>query len=74
MSFLRRSKEKCQILDLARQVPTIRVGGCTGEKEFGLTDKTNGHFVPYGIIRTEKDIAVFCKRFWFSDIDIKWEC
>ena len=44
------------------QKPMVRASICTGEKVAGFRDRTTGKFTDVMLIRSEKDLAEFCKE------------
>lgn len=45
------------------QKPVVRASICTGEKVAGFQDRTTGKFTDVMLIRSEKDLAEFCKEY-----------
>ena len=45
------------------QKPMVRASICTGEKVAGFRDRTTGKFTDVMLIRSEKDLAEFCKEY-----------
>ncbi len=41
----------------------VRASICTGEKVAGFRDRTTGKFTDVMLIRSEKDLAEFCKEY-----------
>lgn len=48
----------------------MRVSICTGEKVAGFLDKATGKFTDVMLIRSEKDLAVFCEEYGVEKEDI----
>ena len=52
------------------QKPMVRASICTGEKVAGFRDRTTGKFTDVMLIRSEKDLAEFCKEYGVDQKEI----
>ena len=58
---------KKQTYDRERLTPAVKCSICTGEKAAGFLDKSTGRFTEAALIRTEKDLAAFMKRYGITE-------
>lgn len=56
------------IYDPDNQIPVIRCSICTGEQVAGFKDVHTGHFTDVCLIKSDKDIEDFKKKYNVSNI------
>lgn len=59
--------------DKTGKVPVIRASICTGEKVAGFKDEATGKFEDLMLIRTDKDLQEFLRRYQVEEQEIKKE-
>ena len=59
------------VFDPAIYEPVIRSSICTGEKVACMPDKSAGKLQELMLIRTEEDVAAFCRRYRVKAEDVK---
>ncbi len=57
--------------DPAVYEPVIRSSICTGEKVACMRDRTTGKLQELMLIRSDEDLAVFCRRYHVRAEDVK---
>ena len=49
--------------DRERFEPAVRCSICTGEQTAGFRDRQTGNFREVSVIRSERDLLLFCRRY-----------
>ena len=57
--------------DPALYEPVIRSSICTGEKVACMREKSTGKLQELMLIRSDEDLAAFCRRYRVKDEDVK---
>lgn len=74
LGFLKtRGKKQVAAFDPARFVPALRSSICTGEKTAGFKEIATGHFIECDLVKSEKDLAAFAKRYGLKMSEIREE-
>ena len=66
-------KNKKVVYDKTGKIPVIRASICTGEKVAGFKEAKTGRFEDLMVIREEKDLQTFLKRYGVKKEEIKKE-
>lgn len=59
--------------DRAGRVPVIRSSICTGEQTAGFKDPVSGRFQEYMLIRNDRDLQEFLRRYQVAESELKRE-
>lgn len=65
------SKASGPTFDRERLSPVIRESICTGEQTAGFRERTSGRFHEVMLIRSDADLAQFCKAYGISPEEIE---
>lgn len=65
------SKAPAKSYDREQLCPVIRESICTGEQTAGFRERTTGRFHEVMLIRTDADLAQFCKTYGISPEEIE---
>ena len=71
--FGRRKKVVVSSYDKSGKIPVIRSSICTGEQVAGFKDAISGKFEKLMLLRDDKDLAEFLKRYQVEESEIKRE-
>ena len=71
--FWKRSGKQAEDYDRTGKIPVIRASICTGEKVAGFKEAKTGRFEDLMVIREEKDLQTFLKRYGVKKEEIKKE-
>ena len=71
--FGRRKKVVVSSYDKSGKIPVIRSSICTGEQVAGFKDAISGKFEELMLLRDDKDLAGFLKRYQVEESEIKRE-
>ena len=71
--FWKRNGKKAEDYDRTGKIPVIRASICTGEKVAGFKEAKTGRFEDLMVIREEKDLQTFLKRYGVKKEEIKKE-
>ena len=71
--FWKRNEKRKAGYDRAGKVPVIRASICTGEKVAGFKEEKTGRFEDLMVIRGEKDLQTFLRRYGLEEDEIKKE-
>ena len=66
-------KRPASSFDSAGKQPVIRVSICTGEKTAGYREGEKGPFRDLMLIRDDKDLQEYLRRYNFRKEDVKYE-
>ncbi len=66
-------KIKPEPYEKENKIPVIRASICTGEKVAGFKDIRTGKFEEVSVIRNQKDMDIFLKKYAVSEESIKKE-
>ena len=71
--FSRKNKSEADCgFDRDKETPVIRASICTGEKAAGFRDRKTGAFREVMLIRSQKDLDAFMKKFGLDEIDTEY--
>lgn len=74
--FFHDKREKARFendsFDPETQYPAIRASVCTGEKVAGFRDKNGGRFTEVMLIRSQKDIDEFKRRYHVDNLPTEY--
>jgi len=73
MLFGKRKKEPAVQYDKAGKVPVIRSSICTGEQGAGFKDLATGKFQELMLIRDQRDLQDFLRRYQVEEPEIRRE-
>nr|WP_325183067.1 aspartate dehydrogenase [uncultured Oscillibacter sp.] len=73
MLFGKRKKEPAVQYDKAGKVPVIRSSICTGEQVAGFKDLATGKFQELMLIRDQRDLQDFLRRYQVEEPEIRRE-
>ena len=73
MLFGKRKKEPAVQYDKAGKVPVIRSSICTGEQVAGFKDLATGKFEELMLIRDQRDLQDFLRRYQVEEPEIRRE-
>lgn len=59
--------------DRGGRVPVIRSSICTGEQTAGFKDPVSGRFQEYMLIRNDRDLQEFLRRYQVTEAELKQE-
>lgn len=59
--------------DRGGRVPVIRSSICTGEQTAGFKDPVSGRFQEYMLIRNDRDLQEFLRRYQVTEAELKRE-
>lgn len=59
--------------DTAGKIPVIRASICTGEKVAGFKDEKTGKFEDLQVIRNDRDLRSFMKKYGVAESQIRKE-
>lgn len=59
--------------DWGGRVPVIRSSICTGEQTAGFKDPVSGKFQEYMLIRNDRDLQEFLRRYQVTEAELKRE-
>lgn len=68
-----RKKKAEEVFDRENQKPVIRSSICTGEQVAGFKSMETGKFTEIMVIRSEKDMSEFLKRYHITADEVKRE-
>ena len=68
-----RGKSEDVAFDPSRFVPAVRSSICTGEKSAGFKEIATGRFIECDLIKSDKDLAAFAKRYGLKLSEIREE-
>ena len=68
-----RKKRPVTPYDRETKIPVIRASICTGEQVAGFKDRESGRFEELMLIRDDKDLQEYLRRYNFRKEDIKYE-
>lgn len=71
--FWKRKKASEEMYDRTGKTPVIRASICTGEKVAGFKDIKSNRFEDLMVIRDEKDLQLFIKKYGVNREDIQKE-
>ncbi len=71
--FWKRKKASEEMYDRTGMIPVIRASICTGEKVAGFKDIKSNRFEDLMVIRDEKDLQMFIKKYGVNREDIQKE-
>ena len=71
--FWKRHGKQAEDYDRTGKIPVIRASICTGEKVAGFKEAKTGRFEDLMVIREEKDLQTFLKRYGVKKEEIKKE-
>ncbi len=71
--FGRKQKEEAEttFFDPAEYEPVIRASICTGERVACMRERATGKLHELMLIRSEEDIAAFCRRYKAEEKDLR---
>lgn len=74
LSFFSSQSDKFETekFDPEKQYAVIRGSICTGEKVAGFKDKTDGQFTEIMLIRSDKDIDIFKKKYNVDNLKVEY--
>ena len=58
--------------DREKQYAVIRSSICTGEKVAGFKDKKDGHFTEVMLIRSQKDLEEFKRKYKVDSVKVEY--
>ena len=73
MLFGKRKKEPAVQYDKAGKIPVIRSSICTGEQVAGFKDLATGKFQELMLIRDQRDLQDFLRRYQVEEPEIRRE-
>ena len=73
MFFSKRKKPPAVDYDRGGKIPVIRASICTGEEVAGFKDPLNGKFEELMLIRDDRDLQEFLRRYQVEEAEIKRE-
>ena len=71
--FGRRKKISVVSYDKSGKLPVIRSSICTGEQVAGFKDSASGKFEELMLIRNDKDLQEFLRKYQVDETEIKRE-
>ena len=71
--FGRRKKPEAVPYDKSGKIPVIRSSICTGEQVAGFKNTVSGKFEELMLIRDEKDLSEFLRRYQVEESEIRRE-
>lgn len=71
--FWKRNGKQAEDYDRTGKISVIRASICTGEKVAGFKEAKTGRFEDLMVIREEKDLQTFLKRYGVKKEEIKKE-
>lgn len=71
--FWKRNEKRKADYDTTGKIPVIRASICTGERVAGFKDEKTGRFEDLMVIRGEKDLQTFLRRYGVEEDEIKKE-
>lgn len=71
--FGRRKKTVVSTYDKSGKIPVIRSSICTGEKVAGFKDPVSGKFDEMMLIRDNRDLSEFLRRYQVEESEIRQE-
>ena len=73
MGFFRKrqSEPEASAFDPAVYEPVIRASICTGEKVACMQERSTGKLLELMLIRTDEDLAAFCRRYHVKAEDMR---
>lgn len=73
MMFGRRKKQAAVPFDREGRIPVIRSSICTGEQVAGFKDPVSGRFEEMMLLRGERDLEEFLRRYQVEESEIRRE-
>lgn len=71
--FGKRKQPRVIPFDRGGRVPVIRSSICTGEQTAGFKDPVSGRFQEYMLIRNDRDLQEFLRRYHVTETELKRE-
>lgn len=72
--FLKARRKRDEALfDPSRYIPAVRSSICTGEKTAGFKEIATGRFIECDLVKSDKDLAAFAKRYGIKQSEIREE-
>ncbi len=71
--FGRRKKQTAAPYDRGNKIPVIRSSICTGEQVAGFKDPTSGKFEELMLLRDDRDLQEFLRRYHVEESEIRRE-
>lgn len=71
--FGRRKKQAAVPFDRGGRVPVIRSSICTGEQTAGFKDPVSGRFEEMMLLRDDRDLQEFLRRYQVEESEIRRE-
>lgn len=71
--FGKRKQPPAIPFDRGGRVPVIRSSICTGEQTAGFKDPVSGRFQEYMLIRNDRDLQEFLRRYQVAEEELKRE-
>jgi len=71
--FGRRKKTAAPLYDKGGKVPVIRSSICTGEQTAGFKDPVSGRFEELMLIRDDRDLRDFLRRYQVEEDELRRE-
>ncbi len=68
-----RKRQAAVPYDRGNQIPVIRSSICTGEQVAGFKDPVSGKFVELMLIRDDRDLWEFLRRYHVEESEIRQE-
>ena len=67
----REAEAETTAFDPALYEPVIRASICTGEKVACMRERATGKLLELMLIRTDEDVAAFCRRYHVKQEDLR---
>ncbi len=71
--FGKRKKKAAVPYDRGNKIPVIRSSICTGERVVGFKDPSNGKFEEVMLLRDDRDLQEFLRRYHVEGSEIRRE-
>lgn len=71
--FRKRKRPPAIPFDRGGRIPVIRSSICTGEQTAGFKDPVSGRFQEYMLIRNDRDLQEFLRRYQVAEAELQRE-
>ncbi len=71
--FGRRKKQAAVPYVRGNKIPVIHSSICTGEQVAGFKDPSSGKFEELMLLRDDRDLQEFLRRYHVEESEIRWE-
>lgn len=69
--FGRKKKQEILTYDKERLQPAVRASICTGERVAGFVERDSGKFEEITLIRSDEELADFCRKYGISENELR---